>query len=74
MSFEMDLRVQIVSFARVFLYREEEGLIQFVHIDVFDVYIQRNNNKVFLVDFNPFDPTTDAILYDWSELMACKCA
>ncbi|KAI9482933.1 MAG: D123-domain-containing protein [Benjaminiella poitrasii] len=36
---------------------------------VFDVYIQRNRNKVYLVDFNPFSPTTDTILYDWNELM-----
>jgi hypothetical protein len=42
-------------------------------LDVFDVYIQRNsNNKVFLVDFNPFSPTTDGVLYNWNELMSCK--
>lgn len=45
----------------------------YVWLDVFDVYIQRNsNNKVYLVDFNPFSPTTDAILYNWNELMSCK--
>ncbi|KAI7907667.1 D123-domain-containing protein [Cokeromyces recurvatus] len=37
---------------------------------VFDVYIQRNRNKVYLVDFNPFSPSTDAILYDWNELIS----
>ncbi|KAI8091326.1 D123-domain-containing protein [Gilbertella persicaria] len=37
---------------------------------VFDVYIQRSNNKVYLVDFNPFSPSTDALLYDWNELMS----
>lgn len=41
-------------------------------VDVFDVYIQQSNNKVYLVDFNPFSPTTDALLYNWNELMACK--
>lgn len=41
-------------------------------IDVFDVYLQRSNNKVYLVDFNPFNPTTDALLYNWDELMSCK--
>lgn len=40
---------------------------------MFDVYIQRNNDRIFIVDFNPFTHTTDALLYDWSELMACKC-
>ncbi|EPB92206.1 hypothetical protein HMPREF1544_01031 [Mucor circinelloides 1006PhL] len=37
---------------------------------VFDVYIQRSNSKVYLVDFNPFSPTTDALLYNWKELMS----
>lgn len=37
---------------------------------VFDVYLQRSNNKVYLVDFNPFNPTTDALLYNWDELMS----
>lgn len=40
---------------------------------MFDVYVQRSNNKVYLVDFNPFTPTTDALLYNWDQLMSCKC-
>lgn len=44
----------------------------FYEIDVFDVYLQRSNNKVYLVDFNPFNPTTDALLYNWDELMSCN--
>lgn len=35
---------------------------------VFDVYVQQSNQKVFLMDFNPFCSTTDSILYDWEEL------
>lgn len=41
-------------------------------LDVFDVYIERNPAKVWLVDFNPFTPTTDGLLFDWSELAECK--
>ncbi|KAI9249582.1 D123-domain-containing protein [Helicostylum pulchrum] len=37
---------------------------------VFDVYLQRSNNKVYLVDFNPFNTTTDALLFTWDELMS----
>ncbi|PHZ16776.1 D123-domain-containing protein [Rhizopus microsporus ATCC 52813] len=36
---------------------------------VFDVYVEYNREKVYLVDFNPFCPTTDSIMYDWEELM-----
>ncbi|ORZ25785.1 D123-domain-containing protein [Absidia repens] len=35
---------------------------------VFDVYIQQDRQKVWLVDFNPFAETTDALLYSWDEL------
>ncbi|KAI7863908.1 D123-domain-containing protein [Spinellus fusiger] len=35
---------------------------------VFDVYIRRSPLKVYLVDFNPFSPTTDSLLYDWEYL------
>lgn len=41
--------------------------------DVFDVYIQQDQQKVWLVDFNPFAETTDGLLYEWDELLACKC-
>jgi hypothetical protein len=39
---------------------------------VFDVYILQNRQTVKLVDFNPFCPTTDGLLYDWAELYSCK--
>ncbi|KAF7727666.1 hypothetical protein EC973_007324 [Apophysomyces ossiformis] len=35
---------------------------------VFDVYVPRNRQRVWLVDFNPFSVTTDSLLYDWAEL------
>ncbi|KAG0183660.1 hypothetical protein DFQ28_001455 [Apophysomyces sp. BC1034] len=35
---------------------------------VFDVYIPRNQEKVWVVDFNPFSTTTDSLLYEWTEL------
>ncbi|KAI9193615.1 D123-domain-containing protein [Polychytrium aggregatum] len=36
---------------------------------VFDIYINKTNKKVFLIDFNPFSPTTDGLLFDWAELL-----
>lgn len=39
---------------------------------VFDVYIpkpQTENPKVWLVDINPFSPTTDSLLFSWQELL-----
>ncbi|KAI8366069.1 D123-domain-containing protein [Radiomyces spectabilis] len=35
---------------------------------VLDVYIPRDRRKVWIVDFNPFSPTTDSLLYTWEEL------
>lgn len=35
---------------------------------VFDVYILQNRQTVKLVDFNPFCPTTDGLMYEWAEL------
>ena len=40
--------------------------------DVFDVYILQNRQTVKLVDFNPFSPTTDGLLYGWAELYQSK--
>ncbi|KAJ3083930.1 hypothetical protein HK102_000826, partial [Quaeritorhiza haematococci] len=39
---------------------------------VFDVYINRNNRKVWLVDFNPFGPMTDTLLYTWDEILSAQ--
>lgn len=36
---------------------------------VFDVYLTRDESRVFLIDFNPFAPTTDTLLFDWEELL-----
>jgi hypothetical protein len=35
---------------------------------VFDIYINPNNRKVWIVDFNPFSSVTDSLLFDWSEI------
>lgn len=43
--------------------------------DVFDVYLTRDETKVFLIDMNPFAPRTDSLLFDWQELLeehACQ--
>ncbi|CAO3663092.1 unnamed protein product [Umbelopsis vinacea] len=39
---------------------------------VFDVYILQNRRTVKLVDFNPFSPTTDGLLFEWSELYSSE--
>ncbi|KAJ3178965.1 hypothetical protein HDU87_003234 [Geranomyces variabilis] len=36
---------------------------------VFDVYINQRNRKVWLLDFNPFSPETDSLLFDWSNIL-----
>ncbi|KAK2170698.1 hypothetical protein LSH36_1g18071 [Paralvinella palmiformis] len=38
---------------------------------VFDVYRLRQN-KVYLVDFNPYGPVTDGLLFSWDELLCDK--
>ena len=40
-------------------------------LDVFDVYRLRQN-KVYLVDFNPYGPVTDGLLFSWDELLCDK--
>lgn len=42
--------------------------------DVFDVYINQNNRKIWLVDFNPFSPKTDSLLYTWPEIIGSTYA
>ncbi|KAI8904165.1 D123-domain-containing protein [Powellomyces hirtus] len=36
---------------------------------VFDVYINQRNRKVWLLDFNPFSPETDPLLFSWNEIL-----
>ena len=38
--------------------------------DVFDIYITRDEDKVFLIDIAPFGPQTDALLFSWAELLS----
>ncbi|KAF9963549.1 hypothetical protein BGZ70_007338 [Mortierella alpina] len=35
----------------------------------FDVYITRNRERIYLIDFNPFAQKTDALLFEWEELL-----
>lgn len=37
---------------------------------VFDVYIPRPYNRVWLIDINPYAPRTDTLLFSWDELLA----
>ncbi|GAA5902557.1 hypothetical protein JCM6882_009316 [Rhodosporidiobolus microsporus] len=34
----------------------------------FDIYLTRDNSRVFLIDFNPFSRATDPLLFDYLEL------
>ncbi|KAI8342273.1 D123-domain-containing protein [Chlamydoabsidia padenii] len=36
---------------------------------VFDVYVQQDRRKVWLIDFNPFAETTDGLLYSYDKLL-----
>ncbi|GJJ68501.1 hypothetical protein EMPS_00847 [Entomortierella parvispora] len=38
----------------------------------FDVYITRNRERIYLIDFNPFAQKTDALLFDWAELLLAE--
>lgn len=39
---------------------------------VFDVYIPPPHDKVWLIDINPFAPTTDPLLFAWLEILTLK--
>ncbi|KAL5036450.1 hypothetical protein RTP6_004022 [Batrachochytrium dendrobatidis] len=39
------------------------------HANVFDVYMNARTRNIWLMDFNPFGPTTDALLYTWQEIL-----
>ena len=41
-------------------------------IDIFDVYINSTTYRVWLIDFNPFAPSTDPLLFTWPELLEMK--
>ncbi|CAG8565331.1 5826_t:CDS:2 [Funneliformis caledonium] len=36
---------------------------------VFDVYVTRNRERVWLIDFNPYGPMTDSLMYTWEEIL-----
>ncbi|KAG0249165.1 hypothetical protein BG011_009548 [Mortierella polycephala] len=35
----------------------------------FDVYITRNRERIYLIDFNPLAQKTDSLLFEWEELL-----
>lgn len=39
---------------------------------VFDVYLPKPFNRVFLVDINPFQRSTESLLFSWNELATMK--
>ncbi|CAG8528509.1 4408_t:CDS:2 [Cetraspora pellucida] len=36
---------------------------------VFDAYVTRNRERVWLIDFNPFGPMTDSLLFTWEDIL-----
>ncbi|KAJ1560432.1 hypothetical protein HK405_007121 [Cladochytrium tenue] len=36
---------------------------------VFDVYVNKGNQRVWLLDFNPFGASTDTLVFDWDTLL-----
>ncbi|KAF9181218.1 hypothetical protein BGZ51_005578 [Haplosporangium sp. Z 767] len=38
----------------------------------FDVYITRNKERIYLIDFNPLAQKTDALLFEWEELLQAQ--
>jgi len=38
--------------------------------DVMDVVLSQSMRRVYLIDFGPFGPSTEPLLFDWSELVA----
>ncbi|ORZ15474.1 D123-domain-containing protein [Lobosporangium transversale] len=38
----------------------------------FDVYITRNRERIYVIDFNPFAQKTDSLLFEWEELVSAK--
>ncbi|CAJ0888175.1 7696_t:CDS:2, partial [Entrophospora sp. SA101] len=49
---------------------DREIVIEVSPNDVFDVYVTRNRERVWLIDFNPFGSMTDSILYSWEEILS----
>lgn len=37
-------------------------------LDVLDVYVTRDEDRVFLIDINPYAPRTDPLLFSWDAL------
>lgn len=35
-----------------------------------DLYLTRGKDRLFIIDFNPYAPQTDALLFDWESLNA----
>ncbi|KAI8346313.1 D123-domain-containing protein [Mortierella sp. GBAus27b] len=42
------------------------------HDYTFDVYITRNRERIYVIDFNPFAQKTDALLFEWEELLSAQ--
>lgn len=59
-----DLKMEILEF----FYLELQDTFPETNY-TFDVYIPNPFNKVWLIDINPWSPTTDPILFSWLELL-----
>ncbi|GAA5999825.1 hypothetical protein JCM10207_005928 [Rhodosporidiobolus poonsookiae] len=62
---QQDLRDKICSFWETEL-RDKALLKSYA----FDIYFTRDNSRIFLIDINPYSPSTDALLFDYANLAA----
>ncbi|XP_069141459.1 cell division cycle protein 123 homolog [Argopecten irradians] len=64
------MKEEIVSDIKAFFYHMVAGKFPSKNY-VFDVY-RRDKGKLLLIDFNPFGPVTDGLLFTWDELEGLK--
>jgi hypothetical protein len=76
-SFLLSVRSEFAESIKSFFEREISGkftddscmlYFQSNTLDSFDIYINKNNRKAFLIDLNPWIPSTDSLLFSWNEL------
>ncbi|KAL1921832.1 uncharacterized protein VTP21DRAFT_10474 [Calcarisporiella thermophila] len=60
-----ELRQKIVDFYECSI----QGLFPSQHF-VLDVYMTRNRDKLFIIDFNPFSLSTDSLLFSWQDIIS----
>ncbi|ORY84107.1 D123-domain-containing protein [Leucosporidium creatinivorum] len=62
---QADLRAKISAF-----FKDEIRDVFPSQSYVIDLYLTRGNDRLFIIDFNPYAPQTDALLFAWESLNA----